>query len=70
MRSLDIRYSVDGGANWSEWRIVDLGNVGNFIHPVTERRFGRGTEWIFDFRMTDNFKCDILSASWQAEVSQ
>lgn len=68
--SIDIRYSKDGGRNWSDWRRLDLGNTGDFVHRVTMRRLGRGRQWVFQVRVTDPVKADILGASIQLEQTE
>ncbi len=67
MASVQIRYSKDGGANWSEWRVLDMGGVGNFTRRVQTRRLGRGRQWVFDIRITDPVRADILAGSIMTE---
>jgi len=64
---IDVRYSRDGGRNWSDWRSLDMGEVGSFTQPIEVRRLGRGRQWVFDFRITDPVRADILAASWMPE---
>jgi len=66
--SIDIRYSEDGGNNWSDWRKIDMGDTGDFMKRLQMRRFGRGRQWVFDFRITDPVRADILAASWMPEA--
>lgn len=67
MSTVDIRYSKDGGANWSDWRTVDLGQTGEFVKRVTLWRFGRGRQWVFAYRITDNVRVDCMAMSVQLE---
>jgi len=67
MASIDIQYSKDGGNNWSEWRTVDMGKTGDFVKRVQMRRFGRGRQWVFRFRITDPVRADIMAASIMIE---
>lgn len=67
MSTVDFRYSKDGGANWSDWRTYDLGDTGDFVKRVTPRRLGRGRQWVFAYRITDNVRCDCLAMSAQLE---
>lgn len=67
-RIVNLRYSADGGNNWSDWRLLDMGEVGAFIKTLEERRFGRGRLWIFETMVSSNVRCDVLDASWEAEV--
>jgi hypothetical protein len=67
MSTVDFRYSKDGGNNWSDWRTYDLGKTGSFMKRVVARRLGRGRQWVFAFRITDNVRADCLAASLQLE---
>lgn len=67
MSFVDVRYSKDGGENWSDWRRVDLGGTGDFMKRVVLRRLGRGRQWVFAYRITDNVRADCLAASIQTE---
>lgn len=67
MSTVEIRYSKDGGENWSDWRAVDLGSTGDFMKRVVIRRLGRGRQWVFAYRITDNVRADCLAASLQIE---
>jgi len=67
MSHIDVRYSKDGGRNWSDWRSLDMGDVGNFTQSIEMRRLGRGRQWVFDMRITDPVRADILAASVMPE---
>lgn len=67
MSTLQLRYSRDGGRNWSEWRHIPMGKVGDFQQRVMARRLGRGIRWVFDIRVTDPVRADLLAASIQVE---
>lgn len=67
MSTVDIRYSKDGGNNWSDWRTLDLGATGQFSKRIETRRFGKGKQWVFDIRVTDPVKADLLAGSIMAE---
>lgn len=67
MDFVDFRYSKDGGHNWSAWRKMPIGAVGDFQTRVVMRRLGRGRQWVFSVRVSDPVKADILSASMQLE---
>lgn len=64
---IDFRYSKDGGRNWSEWRHLSMGSVGDFNQRLTARRIGRGIRWVFDIKITDPVRADIIGASAQVE---
>lgn len=67
---VDLRYSKDGGHNWSDWRKLSIGEVGYFKRQVETRAFGQGVDWVFDIRITDPVKCDIMAAQIMAEQTQ
>ncbi len=69
-RTLSLSYSPDGGHNFVDTRQIDMGETGSFGQVLEERRFGRGTEWVFDVSISDNVRVDLLDASWQAEVTR
>lgn len=68
--AVDVRYSRDGGNNWSDWRKLPMGSTGDFVKRLQMRRFGRGRQWVFDFRVTDPVRADILSGSIMREGTQ
>ena len=63
MSSVDVRYSRDGGRNWSDWRKLDMGDVGDFCKRLQLRRLGRGYQWVFDIRVTDPVRADLIAGS-------
>ncbi|MCE7031737.1 packaged DNA stabilization protein gp10 [Lysobacter sp. GX 14042] len=65
--TLQLRYSRDGAHNWSDWRHLPMGEVGDFQQRVMARRLGRGIRWVFDIRVTDPVRADLLAASIQVE---
>ena len=67
LRVIDFRYSKDGGRNWSDWKQRSLGDVGDFVKRVTFRRLGQGRQWVFDIRVTDPVRADLIAASLQIE---
>ncbi len=69
MSTVDIRYSKDGGHNWSDWRQVSMGQTGEFMHRTLIRRMGQGYQWIFDVRVTDNVSANLIGVSAQIEAT-
>lgn len=67
MNYVDIRVSKDGGRTWSDFRKVPMGDLGDFMYPVVTRRWGRARHWVFDIRVTDDCRADLLAASAQLE---
>lgn len=67
MSTLNLRYSKDGGRNWSEFRQIDMGDTGDFVKRLQARALGMGRQWVFDIRVTDPVKADILDGSMLLE---
>lgn len=63
LMTVDFRYSKDGGHNWSSWRQCSMGETGDFVKQIEMRRFGQGRQWVFDIRVTDPGKADLMGAS-------
>ena len=69
MSSIDVRYSKDGGRNWSDWRKLDAGEAGDFCKRLQLRRLGRGYQWVFDIRVTDAVRADLIAGSILPEAT-
>lgn len=63
MNSIQLRYSDDGGRNWSNWRTKDLGDTGDFLVPVVFRRMGQTKHRIYQLRDTSPYRNDITAVS-------
>jgi len=57
-----VCYSKDGGRNWSNWREMDLGAVGEYQKQLKMNRLGRGRQWVFKIRVSSPRKHDLLGA--------
>lgn len=67
-RTVQIRYSKDGGHNWSHWRDRSLGEIGEFQKRVQLLRLGQGREWVFHIKVTDPVSADLLECSINMEM--
>ena len=67
MNTVQIRYSKDGGRNWSAWESRSLGNVGDFLKRVRLTRIGRSRKWVFDLKVTSDCRADLIAASIQVD---
>lgn len=67
MTYVDLRYSKDGGHNWSDWKRRERGEVGAFCKRIVIRRMGRGRQWVFQFRDSSDSAADVIAASIQVE---
>ncbi|QTX28706.1 hypothetical protein C5H23_11325 [Xylella fastidiosa] len=65
-RTVLLRYSKDGGCNWSAWVARDLGDIGVYQKRVRRYRLGQGRRWVFDIRITDPVVANLLAMSLQA----
>ncbi len=66
-RYVNVRISTDGGHNWSNWREMSLGELGQFQTRVTYRRFGLARQFVFDIMVTSPIRADLIAASAQIE---
>lgn len=66
-RNLQLRYSDDGGRNWSEWREKNLGEEGDRIIPVTFRRMGFTEHRIYQIRDVSPIRQDIVAVGANLE---
>lgn len=64
-----IRYSDDGGHNWSAARLADIGAAGKFRQEVVERRLGQAEQRIWEIEVSSPAKRDLVAASVMAERS-
>lgn len=67
MSDVLIRYSKDGGYNWSDHRVRSLGEAGEFCKKVQVARLGQGQQWVFDISVADPVRADLMAASIQIE---
>lgn len=59
---LMLRYSNDGGRTWSNWRYLTLGSVGQYLARARATMLGVGRDRVWHIRVTDDVRCDVLSA--------
>lgn len=62
-RFIQVRYSDDGGENWSQWRDIPSGATGGFLQLLIARRLGRTRHRIWEIRDTSQAPQDVLAAS-------
>lgn len=65
-----LRYSKDGGHEWSNeiWRAMGL--RGQYLNRARWTKLGKGREWIFEIKITDPIDVVILGAYIKAKVMQ
>ena len=68
MTTIDLRYSNDGGHNYSAWRELSSGETGDFNKPLIARRLGQCTHRIWEFRDASNVAADILGCQIMVET--
>lgn len=69
MNYVDLRYSKNGARTWSDWRKIPLGEVGDFTRRVVARRFGSARTIVFQERVNDDCRADLIAASIQTEAA-
>lgn len=62
MTAIQLRYSKDGGENYSNWRDLPTGGTGDFLKYPTARRLGMSRHCIFEFMDTSDTAQDVLAA--------
>jgi hypothetical protein len=48
-----LRYSTDGGQNWSNELMRDAGAIGKTLSRVSFNSLGMGTDWAFEVSISD-----------------
>lgn len=61
-RKVLIRYSDDGGRNWSDWMEESLGEQGQYGTRVRVWRLGRFVNRIFEVKVSSPIQRDLLTA--------
>jgi hypothetical protein len=62
---VSLRYSDDGGRNWSNWKTVNLGAVGEYSKRVRFKRLGSFRNRVFEVQVSSPAQRDLLRASMQ-----
>ena len=65
--TIDVRYSNDGGNNYSNWRELAAGDTGDFITPLITRRLGHCRHRVWEIRDTSDVAAEILGMSIDME---
>lgn len=64
-----IRYSDDGGHNWSQARVLSIGRAGEYRRQVIARRLGRTRHRVWEIEVSSPAKRDLIAASWMPEAT-
>jgi len=59
---VEVCYSVDGGATWSNWKRKSIGAVGEYGKRVRIFRTGHSRQRVFRIRVSSPRKHDLLGA--------
>lgn len=62
---VSLRYSDDGGRNWSNWKTVSLGAIGQYAKRVRFKRLGDFRNRVFEIQVSSPSQRDLLTASMQ-----
>lgn len=66
---VSLRYSDDGGRNWSNWKTVSLGAIGEYGKRVRFRRLSAFRNRVFEIQVSSPAQRDLLAASLQARAA-
>ena len=68
-RFVRIRYSKDGGYNWGRWRVITLGQLGDYQNRARARfrQIGLARAICFDIEVSSPIKSDIIGAVMKIE---
>lgn len=69
-REVSLRYSDDGGYNWSSWRTVSIGAIGGYQNRARFWRLGRFISRTFQIQVSSPVKRDLLTASIELQRGQ
>ncbi|ALN79506.1 phage stabilization family protein [Lysobacter antibioticus] len=64
-----IRYSDDGGHNWSGARVLSLGEAGGYLQTVVARRLGRFEQRVLEIEVSSPGLRDLIAASWAPRLT-
>jgi len=59
---ISMRYSNDGGYTWSHFLPRSIGKIGEYGKHIIWNRLGSGTEWVFEFMVTEPIDFSIIEA--------
>lgn len=66
---VQLRYSDNGGRNWSAWKTKNLGAIGEYGKRVRFRRMSWLRNRVFDIRVSSPSQRDLLTASLRARAA-
>lgn len=66
---IEVRYSDDGGREWSIWRQADIGRIGLYRTRARWRRLGHSHDRVFEFRISDPVKRVINNANLEVTLA-
>jgi hypothetical protein len=61
--TIQLRYTNDGGNNYSDWRNLDCGETGDHLKPLIARRLGMTRHRIWETMDTSPVAQDVYGAS-------
>lgn len=64
---IELRYSNDGGNNWTDWQSRETGETGAFRTQLVWRRLGMARERTWELRDTSPVAADIMGAELMME---
>lgn len=67
---IEMRYSDDGGHNWSNFKQRALGKIGEYMTRIRWHRLGQTRQRIFHIRISDPVRADLISVTMDAEKGE
>jgi hypothetical protein len=64
-----IRYSDDGGHNWSGSRVMSIGDAGGYLQTVVARRLGRFEQRVLEVEVSSPGLRDLIAAGWAPRLT-
>lgn len=61
--SIQVRYSDDGGHNYSQLRDLEPAGTGGFMQPLIVRRLGMTRHRVWEIKDSSDTAQDVLAAS-------
>lgn len=66
--NIQLRYTDDGGNNWSSWLDAAMGATGEYYQKQVWRKLGESRGRVFEFRVTDAVEATIIDSYADVEV--
>jgi hypothetical protein len=65
-----LRWSNDGGSNWSNTDYIPMGKIGETTRRAIRRRLGAARDRVYEVRVSDAVNRDVVGATLRGEATQ